>query len=813
MLTPVITLRQAVRSLLARPHVSLVAMALLALGVAANVVLFALTDAVMFRPFPFSDPDRLVIGGELHAGVRSEVPYPDFIDFRTKTHSFDGLAAIASSNWTGTVRDGEPTSIEYRPVSGNFFDVLGVHAARGRTLNANDDTRGAALAIVLSDALWRRQYSSDPNIIGRSIVLGRKHHTVVGVMSPAFTYPERPDAWVAIVPAVAQFPTPGEPDFVENRQVSVLFLVGRLRNDMTVTAARADLDRVTRDVAARFGRPPDSATALTPLVDDTLAPSRSGLWALLVAVALLLTAAAANVAGLVLVQMSARRREFAIRMALGASTWDIACGLIVESVLLTAVANAGAFLAARVTLPLLVAGVPQSLPRIEQAAVDTRALVYTLAVGALVVGVCGLLPALGLRSSHLEETLRSGGRAATAGRGQRRSRRVIVVAEMAIAVVILVGAVLLYRSVVELSRLDVGFNADRLLAVDVHLPTSVDPGDRQAIHRFYARVIDALREMPAVESVAGAAGRPLKGPTGLDSSWQAEGQRVDEAKRNPWSNFETVTPGYFQAMGIRLIAGRTFTDDDRSESMPVAIVGERFARRIWPGQSGVGKRLRGHDFGSPNPRPWMTVVGVVADVRYRELRSPSLDLYVPYDQAEFSIGDIMVRTRGPAEAAASAVRARVRDVDPDGLVRMTQMSDEVAREQAPWRTGLRCFAFFALFTTLLATVGLYALLAATVAEETHDLGVRMALGASPRQIAAGVLKDGGRTVATGIGVGVLVALVAARVAAAMLFGVSASDPVSLLVVAGSLILFAGAAGLVPAIRAMRVDPIVALRIE
>lgn len=809
------TFRSAVWSLVARPQVSLLAIVLLAFGIGANVVLFALADAVMFRPFPFADPERLVIGGELHAGVRSEVPYPDFIDFRTRTHSFDDLAAMAVQNWTGTVRIGEPIGIEYRAVSGNFFTLLGGRAELGRTLTARDDTRGAALAIVISHAFWQRQFGGDANVIGRSFDLGRQLYTIVGVMPPAFTYPERPDAWVALVPAAEHFAEiPGESPFLENRKVSVLLLLGRLRPRLTLTSAKSDLDGIARQMAASFGRPADSATALSPLVDDTIAPARSGLWALLAAAALLLTAAAANVAGLVLVQMSTRRREFAIRMALGGSTWDIARGILVEAIVLTGIASVAALVAARVALPILVALVPADVPRIEQAVVDVRVVVYTLGVGAFVVGVCGLAPALTLRRSSIEETLRSGGRSATAGRVQRRSRRIVVVAEIGVAVVILTGATLLYRSVARLGRLDVGFAADRLLAVDVHVPTSIDPGDRAAVHRFYASVIEALRTLPAVASVAGAAGRPLKGPTGLDSSWQREGQDVDDARRNPWANLETITPEYFHTMGIRILAGRTFTDDDRLASAPVAIVGDTFARRVWPGQSAIGKRLRGHTFANgAAARPWMTVVGVAADVRYRELRSPSLDLYVPYEQSEFSIGDIMVRTRGPADVAVADVRARVRSVDPDGLIGLTAMSAEVAREEAPWRTGLRCFVFFALFTTLLAGVGLYALLSATVAEQTHEVGIRMALGASASQIAAGVLKDGGRTAAIGIGVGVGAALAGARFAGSVLFGVSPSDPATLVAVAAALMLLTAIAGLVPALRAMRVDPVVSLRAE
>jgi len=803
------------RSVTRRPSASLVTIGLLALGIGANVVLFAVADAVMFRPFPFKDPDRLVVGGELHAGVRSEVPYPDFLDFRARTRSFDDLAAMAAQNWTGTVRLAEPTAIEYRVVSGNFFTLLGARAALGRTLTPADDRRGAAPAIVISHAFWQRQFGGDPRVVGRAIDLGRELHTIVGIMPPAFTYPERPDAWVAVVPAAEHFTgVPGEPPFLENRKVSVLLLVGRLRTRVALLSAKSDLDGVARDMAASFGRPPDSATALSPLVDDTIAPARNGFWMLLAAVALLLTAAAANVAALTLVQMSARQREFAIRMALGASTWSIARGILVDAVVLTAIASVAALVAARAALPLLVSVVPAGLPRIEQAVVDVRVVIYTLVVGAFVVGVCGLLPALTLRRSSTEETLRSGGRSVTAGRVQRRSRRVIVVAEIGIAVVILTGAALLYRSVARLGRLDVGFAADRLLAVDVHLPTSIDPGDSAAVHRFYTSVIESLRTLPAVESVAGAAGRPLKGPTGLDSSWQREGQDVDEAKRNSWANLETITPGYFQTMGIRLVAGRAFTDDDRAASAPVAIVGETFARRTWPGQSAIGKHLRGHTFANgANARPWMTVVGVAADVRYRELRSPSMDLYVPYEQSEFFIGDIMVRTRGPAETAAAAVRARVRAVDPDGLVGLASMTAEVAREEAPWRTGLRFFVLFALFTTLLAGVGLYALLSATVAEATHEVGIRMALGASAMQIAADVLKDGGRTAAVGVAAGMVVALAVARFGRSMLFGVAPTDPLTLVAVTALLLLLALVAALRPALRAMRIDPIVALRVE
>ena len=807
------SLRHAVRAVRTRPQLSLVAVALLALGIGANTTLFALADAVMFRPFPFADQDRLVIGGGVQAGQRAEIPYPDFVDWRTRARSFDDLAAIASSNWTGTLQADEPLPVAYRAVSGNFFDVLGARAALGRTLIAADDRRGVARAIVLSHDFWLRQFGGDPRAIGRSVLLGRRVYTIVGIMPPAFTYPERPDAWVAIVPAVERFPIPGEPDFVDNRDVSVLLVVGRLKAGVPIEAARSDVDRIVRELAAAYGRTGRMASTMAPLVDDAIGSARIRLWALLAAVALLLTAAAANVAGLLLVQMSARRREFAVRMALGASLGTIARELLCEAALLTALAGGAAFVAARAALPLLLAIVPQDLPRVEQAVIGARALVYTVGVGAFVTAVCALVPLLTLRTSRLEQALRDGGRTLAGSRQNRRTRRFLVVAEIAIAVVVLTGAALLYRSLAKLSRVDVGFVADRVVAIEIHAP-SVQTADRTTVHRFYTRVIDALRTVSSVESVAGVAGRPLKGPIGLDSSWQREGQATEEAKRNPWANLETVTPGYFATMGIQLLEGRTFTDDDRMETAPVAVVGETFARRTWPGTSAIGKRLRGHGFDEKRVvPPWWTVVGVVADVRYRDLRSPSLDVYVPYDQAEFSIGDVVIRTRGLAQAAIPAIHARLRSVDPDGAIRIALMRDEIAREQTPWRANVLFFAFFAALTAFIAIVGLYGLLASAVAEQAHELGVRLALGATAGHVVRDVLAAAGSTALVGAGIGLAAAGAAGRVMQAMLFGVSPVDAVALTIAPAVILVVALTASAIPARRAARIDPIVSLRAE
>jgi putative ABC transport system permease protein len=809
----VLPLRHAVRALWTRPQLALVAVALLALGIGANTTLFALADAVLFRPFAFADQDRLIIGGGVQAGQRAEIAYPDFVDWRARARSFDDLAAMGSSNWTATLQADEPLPVEYRAVSGNFFDVLGARAALGRTLKPSDDRRGVAPVVVLSHGFWQRQFGGDPRVIGRAVRFGRRPYTIVGVMPPAFTYPGRPDVWVAIVPAVERFPVPGEPDFVDNRDVSVLLVVGRLKAGVPIEAAQSDVDRIVRELAATYGRTSRMASTLAPLVDDAIGSARIRLWALLAAVALLLTAAAANVAGLLLVQLSARRREFAVRMALGASVGAIARELLCEAALLTTLAGAAAFVAARAALPLLLAIVPQDLPRVEQAMIGGRALVFTVAVGACVTALCALLPLLSLRGSPLEQVLRDGGRSATGSRQNRRTRRILVVAEIAIAVVILTGAALLYRSVASLARLDLGFVADRLIAIEVHAP-SVQTADRTKEHQFYTRVIDALRTLPSVESAAGVAGRPLKGPIGLDSSWQRDGQDIDQAKRNPWVNLETVTPGYFATMGIRLLEGRTLSDDDRLETAPVVVVGETFARRTWPGTSAVGKRLRGHGFDEKRAvPPWWTVVGVVADVRYRDLRSTSLDVYVPYDQAEFSIGDVVVRTHGSAQAAIAAIHARVRSVNPDGAIRIALLADEIAREQTPWRANLLFFGFFAALTAFIAIVGLYGLIASLVAEQGHEFGIRLALGATAGRIVSEVLAAAGRTALVGAGLGLVAAAAAGRVVQAMLFGVSPLDALAVTVAPAVILILAVTASVIPARRAARVDPIAALRAE
>jgi putative ABC transport system permease protein len=778
----------------------------LALGIGANVTLFSLADSVLFRPLPVRDADRVVIAGESQTEMRAEVSYLNFKDWQARSRAFDGLAAMGSSDWPMTLLEGEPVAIAHRAVSGEFFTTLGVQAALGRTLDAGDDQRGAARALVVSHGLWQRQFGGDAAIVGRSITLDGRPFTVVGVMPRGFTYPFGTDAWSALVPLFAGNGRPELPDFLANRDAAALHVLGRLKPGVSVAAARADLDRVVRELASEFGLRDSRGARITPLRDELLGPTRPAVWALVAAVGLLLLVAAANVAGLMIVQATKRRREFAVRMALGASRRAIARQLFCETSILVAVASFLALAIARIGVPAIVAWAPQDIPRLDEVAVNLRVVTFTALVGATLALLCWIAPALSLDSRALDAKLRTSGRGFASGGFSRPARRLLVVGEIAVAMVVLVFSGLLYRSVSRLGQIDLGFTAENLLAVDVDPPRELESGPDEAVDRFYDAAIATIAGTPGVVSAGAAYGRPLKGPIGLDSSWRLDGQLDDEAARNPWLNVETVTPGYFQAMQIRLRDGRLLDDRDRDTTQPVVVVNEKLARWAWPGQSAIGRRVRVAALDE-----WSTVVGVVSDVRYRELTSARFDLYVSYRQSPFSTGDVLVRI-APA-VQTSQIRARLRAINPSGVIRITPMAELVALHRSPWTATFALFGAFAWLTVVLAIVGLYALLAVTVAERAREIGIRLALGAGSRRIVALVIGEGVRIALWGVAAGVVAALVGGRLIRALLFETNPFDPRTFAAAPIALVAVAIMACAFPAITATRIDPAISLRAE
>ena len=426
-----------------------------------------------------------------------------------------------------------------------------------------------------------------------------------------------------------------------------------------------------------------------------------------------------------------------------------------------------------------------------------------------------MIPALHVGRRGLEAGLRTADRGFASGPLSRSGRRWLVATEVAIAVVILAGTGLLYHSVIRLTHVDLGFNPHNLLAVELGLPQDLrSHGSRADVYQFYTRAIEDLATMPVVESVAAVGQRPLKGPIGLDASWEFEGQTPDAAKKNPWFNLEPITPTYFTTIGTHVIAGREFDDRDRMTTEPVVIVNDKLARYAWPGQSAVGKRIRaaGLDLGRRRST-WWTVVGVVSDIRYREIGATTLDVYVPFAQSWFPVGDVMIRTTVPPAALASAVRTRLRQIDRGGIIDIWVMDRVVETHQAPWRTNLLLFGLFAVLTVLVASVGLYAMLAAIVVEQSHEIGIRMALGATVPRIIRTILSEGMLSVIPGVAAGLAAFAASSRLMRTILFEVSPLDMAAWVGAAATLFSVSIAACAIPAVRAARVDPSICLRVE
>jgi len=799
--------RDAVRALQASPGFAVVTVLTVGFSIAAMTVLVALADAVIVKPYPFADPSRLVIGGEALTEVRAEVSYPDFRAWQERARSFEAVAAMGLSNWTATLREDVPEHLLIRAVSGNWFDVMGVGARMGRALRPTDDVRGAPRVVVLGDGLWRRRFGARPDIVGRVINLDNDAVTVVGVMSGDFSYPAGAEAWTPLVPTLASIRGVGLPDLLESRDTGFLHVVARLGKSVSLEDARRELTPLVAELASERSGGQQVRVRLTPLVEEFLGSSRFTVMALVGAAGLLLLASLANAAGLMHIRAFARRQDVTLRRALGASPASIARGYLAESLLVCTLSGAVGVVLAGFGLPVLLRYVPD-IPRVQRAVLDTRTLTVVTAVVALATLACWIPLWLGMRRAAHAQVLQ----ASTRHVSGRVTVQAFVAFEIATAVVLLAGSALLYRSVQSVQGVDLGFEATRLLAVTVPVPDAVS-GDHGAALRFRERIIDDLRTLPVVEQVGATSARPLKGPIGLDSSWQVDRQSPDASRDNPWANIETVTPGYLETMQTRLIEGRLLEAGDDEVAPRVALVSEALARRAWPGTPAVGRRLRAAAFEPPDQEAWYTVVGVVANVRYRALGASTLDIYVPLAQSPWEAGDVMVRVRGDDEAAAALIRSRVQAAVPEGVVAVDVMAQIVARHQQPWRSNLAFFALCAGLTVAVSLTGLYALVAASVVRRTREFGVRVAVGATPRIIRRHVLQTAIPATLAGAAIGTAGAFVAGRAMRALLFETAPDDAVALVAMPVLVVVVATVAVLRPAHRAASVEPGVTLRTD
>src|SRR5258705_2133510 len=803
-------LRLAARSLWKAPAFTAVVVLILGLGIGANATLFSIADAVLFRPFPFADQARLVVGGEDSSEPRSEIPYREFVAWRAGAEAFEDLAVLGSTDWTLHQRlSGDAAAIRHRPVSANFFTVIGVKPLLGRTFDAADDRRGAARTLMLSHRFWQRQFGGDPRVVGRVLSLSEGAFTVVGVMPPDFRYPAGADAWTPVVPDLAAVPANGMFEKLEDSEVGVLYIVGRLKPQATLDAARADLDRVIAQRSRATGRGRVAHSRLTMIVDDLLGPARTSMWMLIAAVSLLLLVACANAAGLLLVRAAGRRHEFAVRLALGASRRALARQLFCESLLLALLASGVAALASLACVPVVRAWIPGELPRIADAAITTRTLLFTAAISLASAVLSWIVPAV-QSGRDVEPALRLSGRTATVGGLRQPLRRALIVGELAAAVVLLTAAGLMLRSVVHLTRLDLRLDARQLLAVTMAPPTATttDAEMRALVERARQQVA----AISGVVAVGGVSNRPLLGVVGSDAPVWLEGQSLDAAAKNPFVNTETITPEYFHTVRTRLVGGRFFSEDDRATTAAVVIVSKGFSAWAWPDGQAIGKRLHLAALGNGQVR-WWAVVGVVADARNRQITEPAFDVYAPFAQSPNRIDTLVVRTIANDDAVVPAIRQRLRALNGDGVVSVEAMEDVVSTHQAPWRANLALFAAFAALTVFIAVTGLYAMMAHAVVEQSREIGVRLVLGATPGRVAGSVISGAISLVTAGGLIGLGGAAIAGRLMRSLLFGVEPLDPLALAVSPLLLAAVAMAACALPAMRAARTDPAVCLRAE
>jgi putative ABC transport system permease protein len=800
-------LRFAGRTLGKSPGFTAVAVLTLALGIGGATAIFSVADAVVLRPLPFADPDRIVVLWQRDFRRDQpfvEISYPAFRAWREQSRSFEELAAMPSVDigWVLTGR-GEPERVEGRWVTAGFFDVLGVRPALGRPLLPDDDRPGAPPVVVLSDALWRVRFGADPGIIGESLTLDGAPYTVVGVMPPDFAYPLRAQLWTPLGSSVG--------GLLENAGVWWMIAVGRLRPGVVMAEARTELDSIWARFHREYFDPEGHGVALTPIGETMLGSTRPALLALLGAVGLVLFIACANVAGLLIVRTVDRGAEIAIRQAMGATRVRLGQILLTETALLVAFGGAVGLGVALWGTPLLVALAPPDVPRVQDAAVNPRAFGFAVLVSGLSALMCGLAPLLLLRRASLEETFRDRGRTLASGRSRLRAG--LVVAEVALAVVLLVGAGLLVRTLVNLRQVPLGFEPRQVLALEIAAPSHRYPEVRQW-RSFYAELVQRVQALPGVAAAGSVTLRPLWGTVGMDWSFTVEGQSEEEAARNPLLNLQAVSPAYFETMGIPLRRGRVFTDADDERQPGVVVVSETLARRHWPGQDAVGKRLKIPLPETPYHDEWLSVVGVVGDARYRELQAARLDLYMSYRQADHRPRHLVVRAHAAPAALAGSIREIVRAMDPEILVTdVITMSDAVAAALGGPRFAARVSGAFALIAVLLAALGLYGLLAYAVTRRTKEIGVRMALGAQRGDVRRLVLGEGLRLTTAGIAIGLAASTAAGHLIEALLFGVSGFDALSYAAGPMVLALIATIACLIPAHRATCVDPAAALRAE
>ncbi|HKQ06500.1 MAG TPA: ABC transporter permease [Blastocatellia bacterium] len=819
-------LRYGARMLLKSPGFTAVAVITLALGVGANTMIFSIINGVLLKPLPFAEPGRLVMLWErklpdaTSRGFEQEfVTPPDFADWQAEQHSFSHLAS-----WTGdsefnlvTAEGSEKVRCSY--VASTLFATLGVQPLKGRALLQEEDQKQGNRVAVIGYEFWRQRFGGDESALGQTVTLdtyGRRDYTIVGVMPPGFQFPGKTEIWL---PAGWN----GLP--LDRRAGHWLSVLARLKAGVTLAQAQQEMNLIQARIEEKFPQQNvGSQVVVVPLLEQTVGRNlQTALWVLWGVIAAVLLIACANVANLTLARAAARQKEIVIRLALGASRWRVVGQLLAENLLVALAGGVLGLLLAWSGLRLLIATSADQVPRLQTARLDAWALGFTLAVSLLTSLICGLAPALEATRLDLNTALKEGGRSATAASTQNRLRRALIVAEVALSLTLLVGAGLMIGSFVRLVTINRGFQPDHLLVARLDFsisgfttwirPTTTRP---QVTLR---ELIGRLRARPGVQSVAAINALP-RDNTSPRQPILFENRQMDEPVL---TYFAGVTPDYFRTLGVPLQQGRAFTERDTFEAPAVVIINESFARRYYPDENPIGQRLamQGRTQGQPagpNPQaasPWSEIVGVAADTRRLNLNAEAAPvIYVPYWQWPMQTPELLVRTDDNASGIADAVRDEIkalnRSLPAPGIQTMNELLSDVVAEP---RFHTMLLASFGGVALLLSAVGIYSVVSYVVTQRTHEFGIRMALGAQPRDLLKLVIGQGLRLVLLGVVIGLAAALVLSRWLRSLLYGVSATDAPTFIAITLLLIGVALVACYLPARRATRVDPMIALRRE
>ena len=821
-------IRYALRTLRKSPGFTFVAVFALAVGIGGNTAIFSLVDAIRSRALPYPEPDRLV---QLWGNVqrtrveRRGASYPDYLDWRAESKSFEDIAAL-DTQWMTFVGSDEPERIQTEFVAAPYFSLLGVSPTRGRVFDATEDlVAKPAQVVVLSDGFWRRRFGADPQVIGRTLTLccAPRQYTVVGVMPPGFKgLSDTAELWVpfAMYASPATMAARGSRGFVA---------LARLKPGVSLAAAQSDMDAISRRLEQAYPNTNEKrAVEISPLAVELFGNLRPALLTLMAAVAFVLLIACANVANLLIARSETRRREIAVRTALGAGRGRLLRQLVTESCVLTLLGAAAGLVLARIAVSMLIAQSPVTFPSFATPELDVRVALFTIAVSLACGLLVGLVPGLQAQTPDLSNALKESARS-SGGRQSQRVRSGLVVAEVSLAVVLLVGAGLMIRSVRNLAALNPGFDPHSVLTLHASIPRTSPPPAAAAPAAagtpaapsppprpvVEARVLlDRLRAIPGVAAAALGNDLPLDSGGGGASFYTAEGQPPVNAQNMPRIYVHRVTPEFFSTLRIPFVQGRTFTDAEVSPTSPAVIVSEGVVRRFWPGQDPIGKRLKFG--GSPSPTdPWMTIVGVVGEVKYRGLpQNPTADpdIYLPFTDRNSLVG-LALRTTVAPSSLIPTVRAVIRETDRSiPLYNIATMDEQVSGVTSRSRFTMWLMGVFAACALMLAVVGIYGVMSYLVSQRTREIGIRLALGAKRPDILRLVVGNGARLIGAGIAIGIAASFALQRLVSSLLFGVTAADAA-----AGFAVVILAAVAMLacylPALRATRVSPLNALRSE